>query len=349
MVLAKQAPTSYGQRRLWFIDRLEGISAGYNISRASRLKGRLDREALRLAFKTIVERHESLRTRFAEVDGEPVQIIDPVIRTEVQFEDLSELEQPARQERVQDVMRREAARPFVLEHGPLVRMRLLRLGPEDHVLLRTMHHIVSDAWSEGVFNRELKTLYDAYQEGRGNPLKPLAVQYSDFAVWQRAPSADGQMEAGLRYWMEQLAQIPDYLELPTDRPRPASPTYASERCEVMLSGELVAALKQLSRMHKATLYMTLLAALGSLLSRYSGQDDIVAGSPIANRWETRLEGLIGFFVNFLAMRVRLSRGMTFRELLAQVRKTALGAYEHRNVPFERVVEGLSPRRLLNRT
>ena len=192
-MLAKQAPTSYGQRRLWFIDRLEGCSAEYNISRALRLKGKLDREAFQLAFKTIVERHESLRTRFAEVDGEPVQVLDDVIQTEVLFEDLSSLEQLELQERVKDVIRREAAQPFVLESGPLVPNEALRLGDEEHILLRTMHHIIWDTWSEGVFSWELKALYNAYQEGRGNPLVPLPVQYSDFAVWQRSLFENGQI------------------------------------------------------------------------------------------------------------------------------------------------------------
>src|SRR5262249_8540044 len=326
----------------------EGSSAGYNIFRALRLKGDLDREALRRAFKTIVERHESLRTRFAEMDGEPVQVIDRVIRTEMAFEDLSELEEPELQERIKDAIRREATQPFDLERGPLVRMRLLRLGPEDHILLRTMHHIVSDAWSEGVFSRELKVLYEAYREGRGNPLKPLAVQYSDFAIWQRSLFEDGQLEVGLQYWMRQLAGIPDYLELPTDRPRPAVLTFESERWEGTLDRELVTALKRLSKTHKVTLYITLLATLGVLLSRYSDQDDIVVGSPIANRQETQLEELIGFFVNSLSMRMRVSQRMTFRELLEQVRETALGAYEHQDVPFEQVVERLSPPRSLNR-
>ncbi|HKQ04408.1 MAG TPA: amino acid adenylation domain-containing protein, partial [Blastocatellia bacterium] len=349
MGLAKRAPASDAQRRLWFIDRLEGVGAGYNIFRAWRLKGKLDHEAMKRAFETIVARHESLRTRFEEVDGEPVQVIAPFISTEIPLEDLSALNPPEQQERIKEAIRWEAEQPFVLDSGPLVRTKLLRLGPEDHIMLRTMHHIVSDAWSEWVFSRELKALYEAYREGLENPLKPLAVQYSDFAVWQRGLVEDGHFEAGLRYWMEQLAGIPDGLELPTDRSRPTVLSFESERCEVVLDRELVTALRRLSQTHKTTLYVTLLAALGVLLARYSGQDDIVVGSPIANRQDTQLEDLIGFFVNSLAMRMRLSPEMTFRELLAQVLETALGAYEHQDVAFEQVVERLSPQRSLNRT
>ena len=345
---AKQAPTSYGQRQLWFIDRLEGGSAEYNISRAFRLKGKLDREALQMAFNTIVERHESLRTRFAEVDGEPVQVIDAAVQTEVLFEDLSNLDQPELQERIKNAIRQEAGQLLVLQHGPLVKMRLLQLGPEDHILLRTMHHIVSDGWSQAIFGRELKTLYDAYQEGRGNPLAPLAVQYRDFAVWQRSLFENGQVDTGRQYWRKQLAGISD-LELPTDRMRPPVLTFESEICSARLDSELVTDLKRLSKTHKATLYMTLLAAFGGLLSRYSGQDDIVVGSPIANRQDIQLEGLIGFFVNSLAMRMRVTEGITFRELLAQVRETVFDAYEHQDVPFEQIVKELSPRRNLNQT
>ena len=345
---AKQVPASYGQRQLWFIDRMQGGSAEYNISLAFRLKGKLDREALQLAFQTIVERHESLRTRFAEVDGEPVQVIDAAVQREVLFEDLSNLEQPELHERIKDAIRREAAQPLDLQSGPLVKMRLLQLGPEDHILLRTTHHIVSDAWSEGVFRREFKALYEAYQEGRENPLAPLAVQYRDFAVWQRSLFENGQLDIGRQYWRKQLAGIPD-LELPTDRMRPAVLTFESEICGTMLNSELITDLKRLCKTHKATLYMTLLAALGGLLSRYSGQDDIVVGSPIANRQDIQLEGLIGFFVNYLAMRMRVTEGITFRELLAQVRETVFDAYEHQEVPFEQIVKELSPRRNLNRT
>ena len=265
------------------------------------------------------------------------------------MEDLSGGEESEQQERVQEALRSEARIPFDLRRGPVLRVKLLRLGAQDHVLLRTMHHIVSDGWSESVFNHELMVLYEAFAEGRENPLRPLRVQYADFALWQRRWLEGGALERGLSYWKEQLAGIPGRLELPADRPRPAMQTFGGEVCSLTLSAEQVAALKRLSQDHQSTLYMTFLAVFGMLLSRYSGQDDIVVGSPIANRQEEQLEALIGFFVNSLVMRVRPRGEMSFGELLGQVRQTALAAYEHQDVPFERLVEELSPERSLNTT
>src|SRR6266849_5275516 len=284
----QKLPLSYAQERLWFIDQLEGTSTEYNTPEALRLRGVLDREALEKTINIIVERHESLRTHFAEIDGEPVQVIEPVLRL-------------------------ERSQAFDLEGGPLLRMKLLKLGEQEHILLRTMHHIVSDGWSQGVFNREFMMLYEAYREGRENPLKPLAVQYADFALWQRNWLEGGALEQGLAYWKEQLAGIPERLELPTDRPRPAMQTFVAELCHVGLSKELTAGLKRVSQENQATLYMTLLSGLAVLLSRYSGQDDIVVGSPIANRQDAQLEEMIGFFVNTLVMRVRVQPRESFRE------------------------------------
>ena len=342
-------PLSYAQQRLWFIDQLEGSSAEYNMPGVLRLKGELDVAALERALDTIVQRHESLRTHFEVIDGEPVQVIDLECRIALPLEDLSGWEESARQERVQELLRSEAGRPFDLMHGPVLRVKLLRLGDRDHILLRTIHHIASDGWSEGVFHHELMTLYEAYREGRENPLKPLGVQYADFALWQRRCLDGGALESGLSYWKQQLCDIPARLELPTDHPRPAVQTFDAEACSMTLSAAQVSALKRLSRDHQSTLYMTLLSVFGMLLSRYSGQDDIVVGSPIANRQDEQLEGLIGFFVNSLVMRVRPRAEMNFRELLGQVRQTALEAYQHQDVPFERLVEELSPQRSLDTT
>ena len=344
-----RVPLSYAQQRLWFLDRLEGTSTEYNVPEALRLRGQLDRVALERTVNTIVERHESLRTRFVEVDGEPLQVIEPTLGIEVPLEDLSGIEEQQQRERVLAAMRREGEAAFDLARGPVLRIKLLKLGERDHVLLRTMHHIVSDGWSRGVFNREFKTLYEAYREGRENPLPPLGVQYADFALWQRSWLEGGELDKGLAYWKEQLAGIPERLELPADRPRPAVQTFDAEMCHAELSVEHLTALKRLSRESQATLYMTLLAGFGLLLSRYSGQDDIVVGSPIANRQEAQLEDLIGFFVNTLVMRVRVKAGMSFRELLSQVRQTSLQAYQHQDIPFERLVEELSPQRSLNTT
>ena len=345
----EKLPLSHAQQRLWFIDRLEGTSAEYNMTFALRLKGELDRTALQQALNAIVDRHETLRTHFVEVEGEPFQVIEPECRIELALEDVSGGEESAQQERVQEALRNEARMPFDLMRGPLVRVKLLRLGAEDHVLLRTMHHIVSDGWSEGVFNHELMVLYEAFVEGRENPLRPLRVQYADFALWQRKWLEGGALERGLSYWKEQLSGIPARLELPADRPRPVLQTFGGEACIATLSTAQVVALKRLSQDHQSTLYMTLLAVFGMLLSRYSGQDDIVVGSPIANRQDEQLEALIGFFINSLVMRVQPRSEMSFGELLGQVRQTALAAYEHQDVPFERLVEELSPERSLNAT
>ena len=345
----KRMPLSHSQQRLWFIDRLEGTSTEYNVTEALRLRGELQLEALERAVNTIVERHESLRTHFEEVDGEPAQVIEPELRIEVPIEDFSGLPEEEAKERVMAAVRQERDEPFDMGRGPLLRMKLLKLGEQDHILLRTMHHIVSDGWSEGVFNREFTILYEAYCQRRENPLKPLEVQYADFALWQRSWLESGAMDEGLGYWKEQLAGIPERLELPTDRSRPAVQTFEAEACHVMLSAEQAAKLKQVSRENQATLYMTLLAAFGVLLARYSGQDDIVVGSPIANRQEEQLEELIGFFVNTLVMRIQLNPTMSFRELVAQVRRTSLEAYRYQDIPFERLVEELSPQRSLNTT
>src|ERR1051326_4267599 len=349
MALARQVPTSYGQRRLWFIDRLKQDGTEFNLCRKLRIRGALDADALSMALKTIVKRHESLRTRFEEVDGEPVQVIEPAVVIEVPFEDFSALTEAERQVQVNASLMRETTQPFDLAKGPLMRAKLLKLGPEDHILSHTVHHIVWDAWSEGLFMKELKALYEAFREGRENPLKPTALRYGDFASWERSLLENGWLDEGLQYWREQLAGIPEYLDLPTDRPRPAVQTFNAEAHRVTLDRELVRKLKQQSENNKASLYMTLLAVLGMLFSRYSGQNDVVIGSPVANRPETGLEELIGFFLNTLAMRIRLKPQMSFRELLDQVRHTALGAYEHADVPFDRIVEDLSPRRSLDRT
>ena len=346
----RNLPLSYAQQRLWFVDRLErGTSTQYNVLAGHRLRGPLDRGALERAINMIVERHESLRTHFEETGGGPVQVIEPVLRIPLAVEDLSELGEAEQQKRIADAMRLERKRAFDLASGPLLRTKLLKVGEQEHILLRAMHHIVSDGWSQAVLNRELLVLYEAYREGRGNPLKPLPVQYADFALWQRERLEGGALEEGLAYWKNQLEGMPERLELPTDRPRPAVQTFEAEVCETSLSAELSEALRRLSRENQATQYMTLLAAFAVLLSRYSGQDDIVVGSPIANRQEQQLEDLIGFFVNMLVMRVRVKGDKTFRELLHDVRKTALEAYQHQDVPFERLVEELVPERNLNTT
>lgn len=345
----ERIPLSYAQRRLWFIDQLEGSSAEYNMPQALRLRGRLDLGALQRAIDTIVERHESLRTHFAQIEGEPVQIVEPPRAFELPIEDLSGLGEDEQRDRALEIMRREWEEPFNLATGPVLRMKLIKVSESDHVLLRNFHHIVSDGWSQSVFNREFMLLYEAFQQGQENPLRPLAIQYADFALWQRKWLDEDALARDVDYWKKQLQGIPEQLELPRDRPRQAMQTYKADYCSATLSGQQVNAVKRLSQENQATLYMTLLSAFAVLLSRYSGQTDIVVGSPIANRREAQLEDLVGFFVNSLVMRVRLNPQQTFQELLAEVRKTALEAYQHQDVPFERLVEVLSPERSLNKT
>jgi amino acid adenylation domain-containing protein len=345
----ERIPLSYAQRRLWFIDQLEGSSAEYNMPQALRLRGRLDLQALQRAIDTIVERHESLRTHFAQIEGEPVQIIEPPRAFELLLEDLSGLHEEEQRNRALEIMRREWEEPFNLATGPVLRMKLIKASDSDHVLLRNFHHIVSDGWSQSVFNREFMLLYESFQQGRENPLPPLAIQYADFALWQRKWLDEDALAHHVDYWKKQLHGIPEQLELPRDRPRQVMQTYKADYCSATLSGHQVNAVKQLTQANQATLYMTLLSAFAVLLSGYSGQDDIVVGSPIANRREAQLEDLVGFFVNSLVMRVRLNPQQGFQELLAEVRKTALEAYQHQDVPFERLVEVLSPERSLNKT
>ncbi|MFL5386105.1 MAG: condensation domain-containing protein, partial [Longimicrobiaceae bacterium] len=340
-------PLSFAQERLWFIDRLEPGSAVYNIFAAWRLGGTLDEAALRRALGEVVRRHEALRTVFAEVDGSAVQVIAPFGGFALPVEDLSGLGEADREAAARRRAGEEAARPFDLSAGPLFRAALLRLGSEDHVLLLSMHHIVSDGWSMGVLFREFSVLYAAYREGRESPLPELAVQYADYAVWQREQLAGEALERQLSYWKERLAGAPELLELPTDRPRPAVQTFRGAAVPVELSLELLERLQALGRSEGATLYMTLLGAFQVLLGRYAGSEDVVVGSPIAGRTRGEVEELIGFFVNTLVLRTDLAGDPSFRETLGQVREATLGAYEHQEVPFEKLVAELQPERSLS--
>jgi nonribosomal peptide synthetase DhbF len=346
----QRLPLSFAQQRLWFIDRLEeGRSREYNVPGVLRLKGELDHGALRRALETIIERHESLRTRFEEVEGEPVQVIEEGVKMELPLEDLSAMEEGERERRMREVMREEREKTFDLSRWPLVSVRLLKLREREHILLRTMHHIVSDRWSQAVFNRELTTLYLAYREGLQNPLKPLEVQYADYALWQKKWLGETGLADGLAYWKKQLDGIPARLELLTDHPRPAVQTFAADVCHLMLTPDQAAGLRRLCQQANATLYMTMLAAFGVLMWRYSGQDDIVVGSPIAHRQDAKLEDLIGFFVNTLVIRMKLEPRASFRRLLDHVRATTLDAYRYQDVPFERLVEQVGPSRSLDGT
>ncbi|HZI16880.1 MAG TPA: amino acid adenylation domain-containing protein [Myxococcus sp.] len=341
-------PLSFAQQRLWFIDQLQPGSAVYNMPSAVRLTGRLDTAALERSLSWLIERHESLRTTFAASQGEPVQVVHPPVDLTVSVVELDSLPTAEREPEVLRLAAEEASRPFDLHRGPLFRVSLLRLGTEDHVLLMTLHHIVSDGWSMGVLVRELAAGYEAFASGAAPRLAPLPVQYADYAVWQRGWLSGDVLGAQLDYWKQRLSGAPQALELPTDRPRPPVQTFAGAVHGFMLPAGLSQQLEALARQHNASLFMVLLAAWHTVLHRFSGQDDIVVGSPIAGRTRAETEGLIGFFVNTLALRARFSEPDTFASLLAQVRETTLGAYAHQDVPFEKLVEVLQPARDLSR-
>ncbi|HEX8695435.1 MAG TPA: amino acid adenylation domain-containing protein, partial [Longimicrobium sp.] len=340
-------PLSFAQERLWFLDRLEPESAVYNVPAAWRLGGALDEAALERALGEIVRRHEALRTTFTEVDGSPVQVIAPFGGFALPVEDLSGLSEADREAAVRRRADEEARRAFDLSTGPLFHTVLLRLDVEDHVLLLCMHHILIDQWSMGVLRRELSTMYAAYREGGESPLAELAVQYADYAVWQREQLGGEVLDRQLAYWKERLAGAPELLELPTDRPRPAVQAYRGAHEGITLSGELLARLEALGRSEGASLFMTLLAAFQVLLGRYGGSEDVVVGSPIAGRARREVEELIGLFLNTLVLRADLSGNPSFREVLRRVREMTLGAFEHQEIPFERLVTELQPGRSLS--
>jgi len=342
-------PASFAQQRLWFLDQLEPGSSLYNHLSAIRLKGALSVEVLQRALNEIVARHETLRTTFATVDEEPVQIITPALSAPLSVIDLNEVPETEREAEAQRLVREEAQRPFDLAQGPLVRASLLRLGDEEYILLLAMHHIVSDGWSAGVLFREIAVLYEAFSTGKLSPLSELPIQYADYAVWQREWLQGEVLEKQLSYWRGQLTGAPPVLELPTDRSRPAAQSFRGACHSMVFSQSLTQALKGLSLREGVTPFMTLLAAFQTLLLRYTGQEDIVVGTDVAGRTQAETEGLIGLFVNHLVLRTDLSGDPPFRELLRRVREVTLGAYEHQDIPFEKLVEALKPKRNLSHT
>ncbi|MGZ3459363.1 MAG: condensation domain-containing protein, partial [Archangium sp.] len=336
-------PLSFAQQRLWFLDRLEPGKPLYNSPLSLRLKGALEVSVLERAFTELVRRHESLRTSFQDVLGQPVQLISPPAPFHLPVVELTGLEE--REAEARRLAEEEAGRPFDLARGSLLRATLLRLDDTEHVLLLTLHHIVSDGLSRGILVREMGALYEAFTAGRPSPLPELEVQYADYALWQRGWLRGEALESQLSYWREQLAGAPGVLELPTDRPRPSVPSFQGATLPVHLPRPLVESLEALSQREGVTPFMVLLAAFQLLLSRYSGQEDISVGSPIAGRRMAELEGLIGLFINTLVLRTRLEGNPTFRELLARVKQTTLGAYTHQDLPFEKLVEELQPPRI----
>jgi amino acid adenylation domain-containing protein len=342
-------PLSFAQQRLWFLAQLEPGNSAYNIPQTLRLKGPLNLAALRKAIDTIVERHEVLRTSFRLVNGEPFQFVSPARKAPVELIDLAPLTQEQRETECLRLRTVEGEQPFDLSRDLPIRVALVRLSEVDHLLLLTIHHIVSDGWSMGIFTREFSTIYQALSTGHEVELPELPIQYADFAEWQREWLQGDVLSEQLTYWKESLAGAPAVLELPTDRPRPAVQSFRGSHLKFALSQDLSQSLAALSRREGATLFMTLLTAFQALLLRYTDQEDIVVGTPIAGRNQIETEGLIGLFVNTLVLRTDLSGEPTFLEALRRVKETALGAYAHQDLPFERLVEEMNPARDVSHT
>jgi amino acid adenylation domain-containing protein len=341
-------PLSFAQERMWFLAQLEPDSPAYNRPLVLHLKGSLNIGVLAQSLSEVLRQHEVLRATFTAGEGQPIQFINPVRPINLPIVDLSELPPTQREGQARRLAAEEAQRPFDLKQGPLLRATLLRLGQAEYVLILVIHHIAFDAWSARVFIRELSTLYQTLSTGDPSPLPELPIQYADFAHWQRAQLQGETLEAQLAYWKETLAGAAPSLDLPIDHPRPARMTYRGASRSLRLPASLVESVKSLSRQESATLFMTLLAAFQALLYRYTGQDDMVVGCPIAGRTRVETEGLIGLFINTLIIRVDLSGEPSFRELLGRVRKAALGAYAHQDLPFEKLVEALQLKRDMSR-
>jgi syringomycin synthetase protein SyrE len=344
----RSLPLSFAQQRLWFLDQFDrSAGAAYHIPHALRLHGDLDRAALRATLDRIVQRHENLRTTFVAVDGTPLQrIAPPDTGFHLVEQDLRGMPEDERAATLASLGDHEAHAPFDLSDGPLIRGRLLQLAETDHVLLVTLHHIVSDAWSSGVLMREVSQLYAAFVRGEPDPLPPLALQYADYAAWQRQWLQGEALQEQARFWKAHLAGAPALLDLPTDHARPSVQTYAGGTIGFELPVALGARLQEWSKQQDVTLFMALLAGWSILLASLSGQDDIVVGTPVANRQRPELEPIIGFFVNTLALRVQLKAQPSVAQLLQQVKATSLAAYGHQDLPFEQVVEILQPPRSL---
>ncbi|HEY0543784.1 MAG TPA: condensation domain-containing protein, partial [Pyrinomonadaceae bacterium] len=340
-------PLSFAQQRLWFLHQLDPLDVSYNMPAAPRLTGRLNLHALEETLSEIMRRHEVLRTTFDIIDGEPVQVISPPTPLTLPVTDLSVWPATQRENEAQRLATEEAREPFNLSTGPLLRASLLRLDDEDHVLLVTMHHIISDGWSLSVLVNEIATLYTAFAAGQPSPLPELPIQYADFAQWQRDWLQGRRLDEQLDYWRRQLAGAPPVLELLTDRPRPQVQNFRGAYIHFRLSERLSEELKALCQQEGVTLFMLMLTAFQTLLYRYTSQTDIVVGTPIAGRNRSETEALIGFFINTLVLRTDLSGNPGFRELLGRVQEVALGAYAHQDVPFEQLVEELQPERDLS--
>ncbi|MBV6623053.1 MAG: amino acid adenylation domain-containing protein [Rivularia sp. (in: Bacteria)] len=342
-------PLSFAQQRLWFLNKLEPGNRAYNISLAVNLKGELDVVVLEQSINEIIRRHEALRTTFTTVNGQPLQVIASCLKLSLPVIDYQKNIDLQGDSAIVQLLTEQSQQPFDLTQGPLLRAKVLRLAPQKHILLLSMHHIISDAWSTEVLLKEIGTLYKAFLAGTASPLPEISIQYKDFAQWQRQWLQGETLETQLSYWKQQLEDIPAALQLPTDKPRPLVQTSNGSQQSIELSGEVINRLKEIACQENATLFMLLLAAFGAFLYRYTGQDDIAVGSPIANRNRDEVKGLIGFFVNTLVLRTDMSGNPTFTQLLERVKKVALQAYTYQDLPFEQLVEVLQPERDTSRT
>lgn len=341
-------PLSFAQQRLWFLWQLQPESSAYNLFRAVRLQGKLDVAALEQSFNEIIHRHEALRTVFEVVNGQPIQVIGADVSIKLSLIDIRDLSPEIREAETQKLAQMQAKHAFDLSAAPLLNIKLVQVAEQEYVLLLTMHHIVADGWSAGVISRELANVYESFCTGKPCLLPNLPIQYADFAVWQRRWLQTEALALQMEYWKQQLSgNLP--LELPIAKARPKNQTFVGKKQSFELSPTLTTALKALSQQENVTLFMTLLAGFQLLLYRYTGQEDILVGSPIANRNRKEIEDLIGFFVNTVVLRTQFGSNLSFRDLLKQVREVTLGAYAHQDLPFELLVEALQPERNLSHT
>ncbi|MGE0472117.1 MAG: amino acid adenylation domain-containing protein [Nitrospirales bacterium] len=342
-------PLSFNQQQLWLVEQLNPGNTAYILSYAWRVTGDLQVEILERSFNALIERHESLRMYVAEHEGEPRQAFLPQLSLTLPVVDLQMIPQSEQEEACQAHMRKAEAHPFDLQRGPLIRVLLYRLAPDDHMLILILHHIITDGWSMDILFTELRQVYEAFETEHSPALAPLPIQYADYAIWQRACLQGDILQSLLLYWTTRLADVPADFPLPTDHPRPAVQTFRGGNLTRELSPEMVRSLKAFCQTEGVTIFMTLLAVLQALLARHSGQEDIVVGTPVANRNRIELEGVVGIFLNTLVLRTDLSGAQTFRELLSRVREVCLGAYAHQELPFEKLVEALHPVRDLSHT
>lgn len=340
-------PASFAQQRLWFLDQMVPGTAFYNMSKATRFPYYIDISILRKSLNEIVRRHESLRTTFKAVDGQPFQVISASLEIDLPVHDLNKMDTIKREVAARELAHADALRPFDLANGPLIRFSLIRINPNDHVFLLAMHHIISDAWSVVIFFRELSTLYDSFLQQKSSPLPELPLQYADYAVWQQEMLQNIHLEQQVDYWKKQLQDLTP-LQLPLDKKRPVLQTFGGDHQNIEIGPELTLLIKRLSQQENVTVFMTMLATFIALLHRYTNQNDIVLGVPMAGRNQVEIENLIGFFINSVIIRSRISPGMSFLQLLHQVKNISLEAFAHGDLPFEKLVEELHPQRDLSR-